>query len=42
MAAELGSSEGAAEAVAGIGQIFKMELELAAASRVTRASKVNK
>ena len=32
MAAEPGSSEGAAEVVAGVGQIFKMGLELAAAS----------
>ena len=34
MAAEPGSSEGAAEVVAGVGQIFKMELDLAAASPV--------
>ena len=32
MAAEPGSSEGAAEVVAGVGQICKVELELAATS----------
>ena len=34
MAAEPGSSEGAAEVVAGVGQICKVELELAATSLV--------
>ena len=34
MAAEPGSSEGAAEVVAGVGQIFKVELKLAATSPV--------
>ena len=34
VAAEPGSSEGAAEVVAGVGQIFKVELKLAATSPV--------